>query len=257
MITGASAGLGTVFARRLAAQKHDLLLVARRADRLHELAAELRTAHGVQAEEFAADLATDAGIAATAERIRGEDRLTMLVNNAGFGTKGRFWEATLASQEAMHQLHVMATMRLTHAALQGMVRRDRGAIINVSSVSAFVRAPGNVSYGSTKTWMTVFTEALYLELKAIRSNVHVQALCPGYTITDFHPTMGVDRGNVPKSWWMNAEDVVNASLDGLRRDNLFVIPGLRYRMVVALMTKLPAALRVALERRSPQSKGRV
>jgi len=96
----------------------------------------------------------------------------------------------------MHRLHVMATVRLTHAALRNMVARDLGGIINVASVSAFVRSPGSVSYGATKSWMTVFTEGLYLELKSVQSNIIVQALCPGFTYSEFHDTMAVDRSRL-------------------------------------------------------------
>jgi uncharacterized protein len=257
LVTGASSGLGAVFARKLAAQHYDLLLVGRRLERLEGLAAELASGHGIRAEPFSADLASSDGIDRTAARIESDERLTLLVNNAGFGSKGRFWDVPLETHVRMHRLHIMATMRLCYAALPGMIRRDNGAIVNVSSVAAFARSPGNASYGPTKTWMNAFTEALYLELKSIRSEVRVQALCPGFTVTEFHDVMGVDRRNLSKSWWFRADDVVAASLGALQKDRLFVIPGLRYRLIAALMTKLPAGLRIAIERRSPQSRGRV
>ncbi len=188
-ITGASSGIGAVFARRLAIA-HDLILIARRKDRLEELAEELRQHRGSQVEVMPADLASDSDTAAVASRLAAEDRLELLVNNAGFGTKGLFWKASLEGQESMYQVHVMATVRLTHAALPGMVARNRGGVINVASVAAFVRSPGNASYCSTKSWMAVFTEALSLELQAAGSLVKVQALCPGYTYSEFHDTLG-------------------------------------------------------------------
>ena len=245
-ITGASSGIGAVFARKLAPE-HDLLLIARRKEKLDELAADLTRQYGCQAEVLVADLASDEGQVAAADRLGREERLLLLVNNAGFGSRGRFWESPLEPQETMHRLHVLATVRLTHAALRNMVPKDRGGIINVASVSAFVRSPGTVSYAATKSWMTVFTEGLYLELKGIGSNVAVQALCPGFTYSEFHAAMGVSRDHLAgSSLWMSAEYVVDQSLEGLGR-RLFVIPGWRYRLITALFSKLPTALRLKVE----------
>ncbi|HVP54488.1 MAG TPA: SDR family oxidoreductase [Candidatus Eisenbacteria bacterium] len=255
LITGASSGIGAVFARKLAARSYDLLLVARRGDRLSALADELHHTHTIRAEILAADLATEAGIESTAAHIAAEDRLVLLVNNAGFGTTGRFWETSIAGQKAMHEVHVMATLRLTHAALQNMVPRNHGAIINVSSASAFVRGIGTVSYGATKTWMNTFTEGVYLELKGIGSHVQVQALCPGFTYTEFHDVQGVDRKLIPARWWMSADEVVEASLAGLHAGKLFVVPGLRYRLFAAIFPKLPVGLRLAIELRDRSYRG--
>lgn len=246
-ITGASSGIGATFARKLAPE-HDLLLIARRKDRLQQLAIELSSAFPSQIEVIQADLTTESDLAAVADRIRFEDRLALLVNNAGFGTVGRFWEAPLDTQEAMHKLHVMATVRLTHAALRNMVPRDFGAIINVSSVAAFMHNAGSVSYGATKSWMTAFTEGLYLELQGAHSKVIVQALCPGFTYSEFHSVLGVERGQLAGAgFWMTAEQVVDASLVGLRKHKPFVIPGWRYRLLTTLFTKIPTPLRLAAE----------
>jgi len=142
----------------------------------------------------------------------------------------------------------MATLRLCHAALRVLVPRDRGAIINVASVAAFIRGTGSGSYGSTKSWMTAFTEGLHLDLRSIGSKVTVQALCPGFTYTEFHDTMGVSReSRAPRSFWLNANDVVEASLDGLRRGKLYVVPGWRYKLLTAFATKLPHGARIAFE----------
>ena len=249
-ITGASSGIGAAFARRLAPE-HDLILVARRKDRLEQMAAEFSNRYGSRADVLQADLTSETDLAQTAERIGTEQGLVLLVNNAGFGTKGRFWEAPLSSQEQMHRLHVMATVRLTHAALGNMVPRDSGAIINVASVSAWIRTPGSTSYCATKSWMTAFTEGLYVELRALGSKVTAQALCPGYTYTEMHDAMLVDRQRLAGSgFWMTAEQVVDASLDGLRRRKLFVVPGWRYRLLTAVLSKLPVGLRLAVESRS-------
>ena len=242
-VTGASAGIGAAFARKLAARGYDLLLIARRRDRLEQLAAELP----VDAEPFPADLSVPEEIERVAQRLSGDPRLDLLVNNAGFGTRGRIFEAPFEEQARMHRVHVDATLRLTHAALAGMVRRDRGGIINLASVAAFARSPNNVSYCATKTWIHVFTEGVYLELRGIRSKVKVQSLCPGFTHSEFHDVLGVDRSFIPARLWMSAEDVVETSLQGLDRGKLFVIPGWKYRLFVSLFPRLPSALRLRLE----------
>jgi short-subunit dehydrogenase len=255
-ITGASSGIGAVFAHRLA-PTHDLMLIARRRDRLEQLASELRKAHGVQVEVIQADLGSEQDTAALAKRLSAENRLALLVNNAGFGVQGPFWERPVEAQEQMHRVHVMATVRLSHAALAGMVARDNGAIINVSSVAAYIRSRGGASYCATKSWMTVFTEALYLELQAAHSKVRVQALCPGFTYSEFHDTLGVDRSALaPRSMWLTADQVVDASLRELETGKLFVVAGWQYRLATTLIPKLPVALRLWLETSMSRSRHR-
>jgi len=241
LVTGASSGIGAVFARKLAARGFDLILVARRKDRLEHLASELRGA-----EVLVADLATDADIRRVEERITAETDLEMLVNNAGFGTQGRFWEAGLEVQDRMHRLHVIATLRLTHAALAVMLARAGGSIINVSSVAGLLHNPFSVSYGATKAWINSFTEALYVELKSAGSPIRIQALCPGFTISEFHDVLGIDRSVIPRSLWMSAEDVVESSLRGLEKNKVIVIPGWRYRWFVHFQQRLPRSIRHAI-----------
>ncbi len=239
LVTGASAGLGAEFARQLAARGFDLVLVARRRERLEALAVELLRQHKVQAEPLVADLVHEEGVKLVENYIARADSLELLVNNAGFGVAAPFSRSDLGPQEAMHRLHVMATLRLTHAALRPMMARRKGAIINVSSLAGFAPRSGNTSYYATKAWMNCFTEAIYLELKSVRSPVRVQALCPGFTYTEFHDVMGVNRNAVPKSLWMSAQGVVAASLKGLERGKLFVVPGWRYKLLWALLRILP------------------
>jgi short-subunit dehydrogenase len=247
VITGASSGIGSVFARKLAPD-YDLLLIARRKDRLDSLAAELSSQCGSAVSALEADLTDEMDLAVVADRIAAEPRLALLVNNAGFGSRGLFWEGDLANQEQMHRLHIMATVRLTYTALLVMLQKNSGGIINVASVAAFVRRAGSVSYGSTKSWMAVFTEALYLELKSIRSAVKVQALCPGFTYSEFHDTLNVDRKSMAgPQFWLQAEDVVEESLKALPKGKLYVIPGWRYKAIVGLLSVLPTPLRLALE----------
>lgn len=255
-ITGASSGIGAVFARKLAGRGYDLLLIARRRDRLESLAVELARGHSIQAEVMEADLSETEGLERVANRLAADERLGMLVNNAGFGTKGLFWERPLEEQSLMHRLHVGATLRLSHAVLPGMVRRNAGAIINVASVAGFVRGPENVSYCATKCWMNAFTEGLYLELKRLESKVVVQSLCPGFTHTEFHDVMGLEQRTIPKRLWMRADDVVEESLAAIGRRKLFVIPGRKYKGFVAVVTKLPIWLRLRLEAGSPRGRKR-
>lgn len=244
LITGASSGFGQVFARRLAARGTALILTARREEPMHALAAELK----VPVRIIPADLATDEGIAAIAAVIRETETLDLLINNAGFGSKRRFWEADYAQQEAMHRVHVLATLQLTRAAIEGMVRRNSGAVIHVSSVAAFAQSQGAVSYCATKAWMNVFTEGLAMELRGIRSAVQVQALCPGYTHTGFHDALGVDKSVIPKWLWLDADDVVDDSLRGLDNRQVIVIPNWKYKLAVLVMRHLPLSIRLRLGR---------
>jgi uncharacterized protein len=247
VITGASSGIGMAFAQKLAPD-HDLVLIARRKDRLDALAADLARKFGSAVTGLACDLANGNDLNIAADRISCESHLALLVNNAGFSVQGRFWESSLEAQERMHRLHIAATVRLTHAALRNMTARNSGAVINVASIAAFVHASSGSSYGATKSWMTAFTEGLHLELKSAGSAVKVQALCPGYTYSEFHDSMKVHRFTLAPSWlWLQPEFVVDQSLKGLRRGKLFVVPGWPYKLVVAIASKLPAALRLALE----------
>lgn len=241
LITGASAGIGRVFAQRLARRGCDLLLVARREERLAEIAADLSAEYGVDARPIAADLADPADIAAVADRIRQFGRVEILVNNAGFGTTPLFAEADLATQADMARLHVLAVTHLTHAALESMCQRGRGSIITVSSVAGFFASPSNAMYCATKAWQRFFVEGLHTELAG--SGVYVQALCPGFTYSEFHDVMGVDRAAVPKKWWMPAEFVVDASLRAMDRGRWLCIPSWRYKLAVAFARLAPTWLK--------------
>ena len=242
LITGASSGIGAEFARQLAARRYDLILVARRKDRLEDLARTLELSHKVQTEILPADLTLENELAQVEQRIAAANDLELLVNNAGFGTKGKFLDSAIETQDQMHRLHVMATIRLSHAALRAMTARNNGGIINVSSVAAFWQSPGSVSYCATKCWMNSFTSGLALELKSAGSQVKVQALCPGYTLSEFHDVAGMDRKLIPASLWMRAEDVVSESLCSLERGTTIVVPGWRYKAAVFLIKHTPAFL---------------
>ncbi|HLA89836.1 MAG TPA: SDR family oxidoreductase [Gemmatimonadaceae bacterium] len=253
LITGATAGIGAVFAQRLAAQGHDLVLVARDAARLQAFADELALQFNVAAEPLSADLARDDGMRRVAERIAQMDRLAVLVNNAGFGTKGKLVNRPVAEQATMLKLHVMAPMVLTRAALPGMIARGKGTIINVASVASFLYSTGNVNYCATKAYERVFSEGLAMELS--RTGVHVQALCPGFTHTEFHGRMGVDKTTIPKFLWLDAERVVDESLAQVARSGPVVcVPGLRYRIIVFLIRYLPEWLKRGARRKYGESR---
>ena len=246
VITGASSGIGEVFARQLAARGYNLLLVARREDRLKALADEIAATHHVAVEILPLDLVTDEGRDILAQRIRGASSFGLLVNNAGFGTVGLFHQASLDQQDQMHRLHVLTTLALSHAALENLSARPdadgRCGIINVSSVASFEQSPSNVSYCATKAWMTSFTNGLAIELAVQASPVKVQALCPGFTYSEFHDRIGMDRNPIPKQLWLNADFVVSESLRGFDRGQVIVVPGWRYKIIVAFIRIMPGAL---------------
>jgi short-subunit dehydrogenase len=247
-ITGASSGIGKVFAQKLA-PTHDLLLIARRRDRLESLAAELTPVCGCEVFILEADLTIEDDLARVADRIAGAPQLALCVNNAGFGLRGLFLRSDLRQLEQMHRLNISAVLRLSHAALCNMVARGSGALINVASVAGFVRRARNVGYGATKAWVVAFTESLYLDMQAMQSPVRIQALCPGYTYSEFHDHMNIDRMRIAsRAMWLPAEFVVEKSLKALESGRLFVVPGWRYRLIVNLSSTLPIPLRLALER---------
>lgn len=237
LITGASAGIGAAFARELAREGYDLVLVARRENRLRALAEEIALQHPVSVEVFPADLDNPQDVERLERRINESADLSLLVNNAGFGTGRSFAEADVEPELRMVNVHVVAPMRLMHAALPGMIARGYGAVINVSSLNAFVPAPGNATYGATKSFLNAFSEAVQGEVWG--TGVRVQALCPGFTVTELHDAVQFDRTRIPSFLWMQPEPVVAASLRGLRANQTVVIPGLLNKLMFGLITFLP------------------
>jgi hypothetical protein len=230
LITGASAGLGEEFARQLAAQNYDLLLVARRLDRLHSLAQELTDLHGIQVQALAADLATSEGVETVEAAIGAANDLSLLINNAGFGVSGGFQGAALEKHLAMIHVHINAAVRLTYAALPGMVTRQRGGFINVSSISAFLPMR-STTYSASKAYLVNFSQALAFELA--ETGLRVQALCPGFTYTEFHDTPeygSFKRTRIPSILWLDASYVVRYSLKNLDRGPVVCVPGWIYKL---------------------------
>jgi uncharacterized protein len=230
LITGASSGIGAAFAERLAADGHDLILVARRRERLEALAERLRASTGVAVEVLAADLAAPDGLRVVEERIAAGPALDLLVNNAGFGAYMPFVELGPDRAEELIRLQVTAVTRLTHAALTGMLARGRGAIINVSSLLSvsgalnLPRLPKRATYAGTKAFSNTFTQLLSQELEG--TGVQVQALLAGVVATEFHDRVGMDANRFPPEIVMRPEDLVAASLAGLRLGEVICVPGL-------------------------------
>jgi short-subunit dehydrogenase len=238
VVTGATAGIGREFAEQLGARGHDLLLVARDRARLADAAAGLAAAHGISAEALALDLSRDDDVTRLAERLAASPRLALLVNNAGFGSRGRLASAEPERQEAMVRLHVLAPMRLTRAALPVLLANRAGGVINVSSVAGFVYSAGNVNYCATKAYLTTFSEGLAAELHG--TGVRAQALCPGFTRTEFHARIPGPVERHPRFAWLSAQEVVAYSLRCLDRGGPVVcIPGLRWRVAVHVLRHLP------------------
>ena len=237
LITGASSGIGTAFARLLAAEGRDLVLVARREERLKALASEIGSKHGVSVEVLPADLASEVGIQQVEKRITQGNDIDLLINNAGFGTRPKdFSELELGKQLDMVSVHILASMRFIKAALPGMIARKHGGIINVSSVAAFVPIIGNATYCASKAFLAAFSRVLSAELKGTK--VKVQILCPGYTRTEFHEIQEYKdinfKARTPGFIWMSAEQVAAKSLKSLKRGGLYCIPGLKNKAIVTL-----------------------
>jgi uncharacterized protein len=243
LITGACSGIGAAFAHQLASQGYDLVLVARREDRLRDIATELEKRYPISAEVLVADLANPAGIERVEKRIGELDNLALLINNAGFGLSGKFADSNSDRQLEMVQVHVIASVRLCRAALLGMIARRNGGVINVSSISAFTPYGSSVLYNSTKAFLVSFSEALHVELKG--TGVRVQALCPGLTHTEFHSHLDISQGHdvsqIPEFLWSSADEVVTTSLECLRRGQVVCIPGFYNRIGVALLRCCPTA----------------
>jgi len=238
-VTGASAGIGAEFARELARRGYDLLLVARRRDRLEALAAELSAQHGVRAEALAADLIDPAGLESVAARLAAAPP-ELLVNNAGFGSAGRFAELDAARELDQVRILVLAVVRLSRAALPGMLARKSGAIVNVSSLAGEAAGPFNATYAASKAFVTSFSEALTEEVRG--SGVRVMALLPGFTRTEFQAVAGVEPGAIPDAAWLDAARVVRACLRDLDRGAVRSIPGAAYKLVAAAQGLAPRGL---------------
>ncbi|MCF3123037.1 MULTISPECIES: SDR family NAD(P)-dependent oxidoreductase [Streptomyces] len=238
LITGSTAGIGAAFARRLAGDGHNLVLVARDTKRLRDQATELHDRHGIEAEVLTADLATDEGIEAVEQRLGNRrDPVDLLINNAGFGNKGRYLEVSLADELTMLKVHCEAVLRLTSAATRSMRERGRGGVVNVASVAAFVPRG---TYGASKAWVVQFTQGAAKDLAG--SGVRLMALCPGFVRTEFHQRAGMGTSNIPGWMWLDADKLVTTALADLSRGKTLSVPDPRYKALMGVVKVAPRGL---------------
>jgi uncharacterized protein len=222
LVTGASSGIGEALARGLAERGNDLVVVARTALTLEKLATELMSKYPVKCDVFTADLSVASEVEKVAQQIR-ERNVNTVVNNAGHGSYGLFHELPVQEELDEIQLNISALVALSHAALEVFVPRRSGKLLNVASTASFQPGPKNATYSATKAFVRSFTEAIHEEVS--KSGVHVTALCPGFTRTDFQKRAGMEATNVPSFMWADAEPVAVAGLEALDRNDAVCVPG--------------------------------
>jgi hypothetical protein len=243
LVTGPTAGIGRAFADQLAARGHDLVLVARDRERLEQLAEELRGRYGVEVEVLAADLADREAMGEVEARLSDASRpVAMLVNNAGFGHKLPFTENTVEDEQEMLDVLVTAVLRLTHAAIGPMLERGEGAIVNVSSVAAFLPRG---TYSAAKRYVVSFSE--WLDVTYRDRGVRGMAVCPGFVRTEFHERMGVGRDSAPRWMWLDADRVVREALEDLDRGRSVSVPSRRYKLLSGLARATPSSLQARFQ----------
>ena len=239
LVTGATSGIGAAFASRLAQKGFDLILHGRRQKELMDRAKNLERIYSTSVEIIIAELSRPDEIRKVEERINSLDRLDMLVNNAGYWEPGVFWEHSPDSLEAMIMVHNVAPVRFIRAALPRMLERDKGDIINVSSLGAYLNMVTLENYGATKAYLISFTESLHVALMG--TGIRVQALTPGFTVTEFHSRLGADFTKEQRTW-MQPEEVVDESLRALGKGPVVCIPGFKRRFIVKLASMLPRSV---------------
>lgn len=233
LITGATAGIGKSFAQQLAKADVDLVLVARNSDVLNQLAQELRAEHKIDVEVLIADLSDPKQLAEVTCRAAAQD-IDLVVNNAGFGIKQNFVGGVLEQEQYLLDVLVNAVMRITHAALPGQVERNRGGVINVSSVAGWLSSG---TYSAAKSWVTTFSESMATQLK--NSNVHVMALCPGFTRTEFHQRAEMETNTIPNWMWLDVDAVVAKALADYKAGRPVSVPGMQYKVLALVAKYLP------------------
>jgi short-subunit dehydrogenase len=251
LITGPTSGIGAGFARRYAADGYDLVLVSRDAERLTQLADELRDEGGRAVEVLAADLTEAADRAKVAERLAAG--VDVLVNNAGFGTSGEFWTAEPALLQAQLDVNVTTVMQLTRAALPAMIDAGAGTVVNVASVAGLLSGRGS-TYSASKAWVVSFTEGLAVGLSGTGVGLHV--VCPGYVHTEFHDRAGIDMKSLPSFMWLEVDDVVRETMADVARGKVVIIPGVQYKALTTASRMVPRNLARAATRVLGRGRGR-
>ena len=235
LVTGATAGIGASYANLLAKEGFDLILVARDLPRLNQVAKELSKRFGVKTQCIKADLTKPSQLARVEKRVADLKKpIDVLVNNAGFGIKDGFTVSNLDKEQELLDVLVNAPMRLTHAVLPVMVKRNTGIIVNVSSVASFI-AGG--TYSAAKSYLTVFSESLHTELRG--TNVKISALCPGFTRTEFHSRGRMKMTALPKFMWLDSDKLVSKSWKHANANRAISIPGWQYKILSAIARNAP------------------
>ena len=250
LVTGATAGIGESFTRLLAENNYNIVLVARDLPRMQERARDLEAKYKVSTHVIQADLATDAGCA-TVENYIASNQIDVLINNAGFGINKAFTMSALDAEQQMMDVLVRTPMRLMHVALPGMKERNKGVIINVSSVAGYI-AGG--SYSASKSYLTVLTESLHTELAG--TNLKISALCPGFTRTEFHQRGRMSMKGLPNFMWLNSDKLVAKSWSDALKGEAVSIPGWQYQLLVFLIQSIPRSIvrKVGMNLRAKQRK---
>jgi short-subunit dehydrogenase len=250
LITGATAGIGAAYAKLLAKEGFDLVLVARDLPRLKGVAKELSKLYKIKAETIKADLTKPAQLAKVEKRLANNSKpIEVLINNAGFGLKDSFLVSNLAKEQELLDVLVTAPMRLSHAVLPGMIKRNSGSIVNVSSVASFI-AGG--TYSAAKSYLTVFSEYLHTELRD--TNIKVSALCPGFTRTEFHARGKMKMSGLPNYMWTTVDQVVAKSWRYVKAGKVICIPGWQYMLLssIARIAPRPVVRKLGIKIRRKQ-----
>ncbi|MBU6313783.1 MAG: SDR family oxidoreductase [Actinomycetales bacterium] len=236
LVTGATVGIGESFTRLLAHNGYNIILVARDGARLQERAQSLESAFGIETKVIQADLATNTGCQAVEDFIT-SNHIDVLINNAGFGLNKAFTLSQLDAEQQMLDVLVRTPMRLMHVALPGMKERNKGVIINVSSVAGWI-AGG--TYSASKSYLTVLSESLHTELSS--TNVKVSALCPGFTRTEFHQRGGMSMKGLPAFMWLNSDKLVATAWKDALAGKAVSVPGWQYQLLTFVMRSTPRSL---------------
>lgn len=236
LVTGATAGIGESFTRLLAENNYNIVLVARDLSRLNERALQLQAQYKVQTHIIQADLSTDTGCALVEQHIA-NNQIDVLINNAGFGINKAFTVSALDTEQQLLNVLVRTPMRLMHVALPLMKQRNKGVVINVSSVASFI-AGG--TYGASKSYLTVLSESLHTELSG--SNVKMSALCPGFTRTEFHQRGRMSMKGLPNFMWLDSDTLVAKAWRDALKGEAISIPGWQYKLLVFVIQRLPRSM---------------